>query len=151
MASDDLKAAYRRGLMPLLILKLLQERDMYGYELVEAVKGRTDGQVQTKEGSLYPVLYKLSEEGFISEHRVVVGKRLARVYYSLESAGAQHVALLEQEYRAITSGVLHLLEWKQGVDEPVPDPTRPHRKRAPHPEEIENNGTFNALADPVVG
>ena len=78
---------YRRGVMSLVLLSLLKRGDMYGYQLVQEAERRSGGRIVTQEGSLYPVLYKLVDQGLISDRKVQVGKRMTRVYYHLESSG----------------------------------------------------------------
>ena len=48
---------FRRGLLPLIVLQLLQERDMYGYQIVQEAGRRSQGHIITQEGSLYPEKY----------------------------------------------------------------------------------------------
>ena len=61
---------FRKGLLPLLLLQQLQQKDMYGYELVKAIAARTNGMITVKEGAMYPVLYQVLEAGQVSERRV---------------------------------------------------------------------------------
>ena len=68
------------------------------------------GRLTTQEGSLYPVLYKLQEQGLISDRKVQVGKRMTRVYYHLEPAGEARLQELTQEYRRITQGVFQIIQ-----------------------------------------
>ena len=74
----------RRGVMSLVILSLLKREDMYGYQLVQETERASGGKLTTQEGSLYPVLYRLQEQGYVSDRRELVGKRMTRVYYHLE-------------------------------------------------------------------
>ena len=91
MAVDNGQASFRRGVMSLVILSLLKREDMYGYQLVQETEKSSGGRLTTQEGSLYPVLYKLLDQGLISDQKVQVGKRMTRVYYHLEPAGAQRL------------------------------------------------------------
>lgn len=102
--------AFRRGIMQLVILSLLSKEDMYGYQLVQETIARSGGRILTQEGSLYPVLYKLQEQGFISDRKVLVGKRMTRVYYHIEDAGLAQLAKLTEEYNAISTGLRMLME-----------------------------------------
>ncbi len=97
--------SFRRGIMSLVILSLLRKEDMYGYQLVQETKTISGGRIITQEGSLYPVLYKLQERGYISDRKVLVGKRMTRVYYHLEPAGLEYLHTLIEEYDAISTGV----------------------------------------------
>lgn len=102
--------AFRRGIMQLVILSLLSKEDMYGYQLVQETIARSGGRIVTQEGSLYPVLYKLQEQGFISDRKVLVGKRMTRVYYHIEDAGLAQLEKLTEEYNAISTGLRMLME-----------------------------------------
>ena len=113
MAVHDGLPNFRRGVMSLVILSLLKTKDMYGYQLVQETALRSGGNLTTQEGSLYPVLYKLLDQGYISDKRVQVGKRMTRIYYHLEPAGEVHLEELIQEYEAITSGVLRIINSKE--------------------------------------
>jgi len=109
MANDHGQNGFRRGIMPIVILSLLQKEDMYGYQLVQETERRSGGRIVTQEGSLYPVLYKLLDQGLISDRTVQVGKRMTRIYYHLEPAGAVRLRELLEEYRQITEGICMLM------------------------------------------
>lgn len=109
MAADNGQSSFRRGVMSLVILSLLKREDMYGYQLVHETERKSGGQLTTQEGSLYPVLYKLLDQGLISDRKVLVGKRMTRVYYHLEPAGEKRLAELVQEYEEVTMGVLSIV------------------------------------------
>ena len=109
MAVDNSQSSFRRGVMSLVILSLLKKEDMYGYQLVQETERRSGGRLTTQEGSLYPVLYKLVDQGLISDRRVQVGKRMTRVYYHLEPAGLQRLEELVQEYEELTQGIFQII------------------------------------------
>lgn len=97
--------SFRRGIMSLVILALLNKEDMYGYQLVQQTTALSGGRITTQEGSLYPVLYKLQEQGLISDRKVQVGKRMTRVYYHLEPAGADKLQQLMGEFDSLVRGI----------------------------------------------
>lgn len=109
MAADNSQNLFRRGVMSMVILSLLKREDMYGYQLVQETERRSGGKLTTQEGSLYPVLYKLVDQGLISDRRVLVGKRMTRVYYHLEPAGIQRLEELIMEYEELTQGVFQII------------------------------------------
>lgn len=113
MAVSNEQTNFRRGVMSLVILSLLKSEDMYGYQLVQETEKRSGGRIVTQEGSLYPVLYKLLDQEYISSHEVQVGKRMKRIYYHLEHAGEVRLSELLAEYEAITTGVFMIAK---GVD-----------------------------------
>ena len=51
--------------MSTLILKLLEEKDLYGYELISTLSDKTDGFFVLKAGKLYPLLHNLQENGLV--------------------------------------------------------------------------------------
>ena len=102
MAKDNAQSSFQRGVMSLLILSLLDQEDMYGYQIVQEIAARSDGTIVTQEGSLYPVLYKLQDQGMISGEKVLVGKRMTRVYYHLQE--------LVHEYQVMTRGVFQIIQ-----------------------------------------
>ena len=96
---------FRRGLLPLIVLQLLQERDMYGYQIVQEAGRRSQGHIITQEGSLYPVLYKLLKGNYISEKKEPRGEKMVRVVYHLEDSGREYLQDLIEEYDFISSGI----------------------------------------------
>lgn len=116
MAAESSQNSFRRGVMSLVILALLKREDMYGYQLVQETANLTGGRIVTQEGSLYPVLYKLLDQGFVSDRKVLVGRRMTRIYYHLEPAGEKRLQELTQEFDAITQGVQLLLEEREGTE-----------------------------------
>ena len=83
---------------------------MYGYQLVQETSRSSGGRITTQEGSLYPVLYRLLDQGLISDRKILVGKRMTRVYYHLEPAGEIRLMELIQEYKETTQGVFQIIK-----------------------------------------
>ena len=118
MAGDNAQTSFRRGVMSLVILGLLKKEDMYGYQLVQETEKQSGGRIVTQEGSLYPVLYKLLDQGCISDRKVQVGKRMTRIYYHLEPAGEARLAELLREYEEMTRGVFLIVKGGDEHGEP---------------------------------
>ena len=76
-----------RGAGPMAVLQLLEGREMYGYELVEALRRKTDGILEMGESTLYPLLYNLESKKLIrgTWRQIESGRR--RKYYSLTKKG----------------------------------------------------------------
>lgn len=71
-----------KGTLSAIILKLLSQRDkMYGYEISQLVKEMSGGKILLKDGSLYPALQKMSNDGLLSFKEEVVGGRVRKYYY----------------------------------------------------------------------
>ncbi|OZU87421.1 PadR family transcriptional regulator [Virgibacillus indicus] len=76
-----------KGSTSLLVLQLLNERDMYGYELVKEMDQRSDHHFQMKEGTLYPALHKLEKQEYIEFYWQNQEKGPARKYYRITDQG----------------------------------------------------------------
>lgn len=110
LSADNGQSLFRRGVTSLVILALLKREDMYGYQLVQETARISGGKLTTQEGSLYPVLYRLLDQGLISDKRVLVGKRMTRIYYHLEPAGEKRLQELITEYEETTQGVFLIIQ-----------------------------------------
>lgn len=76
-----------KGSTSILVLQLLNERDMYGYELVKEIEKRSDNNLQMKEGTLYPGLHKLAKQEYIEHYWQPQEKGPARKYYRITKHG----------------------------------------------------------------
>lgn len=71
----------------LMVLNLLSEREMYGYEIIQVVNERTDGEFNWKEGTLYPVLHRLEGGGYLATDWQIGDTGKKRKYYKLTTKG----------------------------------------------------------------
>lgn len=99
----------KRGSVELVLLTLLQEQDMYGYQLSQELSQRSNNLYSLQESSMYPILYRLVEKGLVSDYREKVGKRRVRVYYHLEDSGRDYLKTIRKEYLDITCGIFSVL------------------------------------------
>lgn len=95
---------FMSGVPELLLLRLLAQHEMYGYELVRSVRLVTEEAISLGEGVIYPVLHGLERNGALKAKRKAVGGR-TRVYYSLTAKGKRRLERLEQDWQRIQSGV----------------------------------------------
>ena len=110
MATDNGQLNFLLGAMSMIILSLLSREDMYGYQLVQETERSSGGRISTQEGSLYPVLYKLVDGGYISDRKELVGKRMTRVYYHLEPKGAERLEEMVREYENVSAGIRQIIK-----------------------------------------
>ena len=76
-----------KGTLAVIILNLLAENGrVYGYQIYQHVKQRSDGKVLLKDGSLYPALQRMSKDGLLTYEEEYIGKRV-RKYYLLTAKG----------------------------------------------------------------
>ena len=102
--TDNLK----KGTAELLLLVLLGEKDMYGYQLTQELALRSENLFILKEGSLYPILYRLQDKGYISCKEVIIQRRV-RVYYHIEPLGVEYLNTIKNEYFLISKGIKNVL------------------------------------------
>jgi len=100
---------FMSGVPELLLLQLLAQRDMYGYELVKAIRLVTAEAISLGEGVIYPVLHGLERNGALKARRKSVDGR-TRVYYSLTAKGQRRLERLHGEWQRIRSGITAALD-----------------------------------------
>jgi len=100
---------FLNGIPELVVLRLLSEREMYGYELVKAIQERTKDALTFGEGCIYPILHYLEQTRFVSSRRQEAGGR-SRNYYRLTPRGRKRLEALSMEWQQVTAGVSLVLE-----------------------------------------
>lgn len=108
----EVRENLKRGTVEMVMLHLLSGCDMYGYEIMQELKRRSDNKFQLKDGSMYPILYRLIDKKLISDRQVLVGQRRTRVYYSLTEEGKKYLEQIKAEYFFITEGINNILNYK---------------------------------------
>ena len=98
------RAAFTAGVSELLILRLLSEREMYGYELAKAVQALTRRHIRLGEGLLYPLLHTLEQQRLLRSRRALVAGR-ARIYYRTTAGGRRRLATLVERWRRASAAV----------------------------------------------
>lgn len=95
----------KHGSIELVLLLLLQSGKKYGYQLAQELMEFSDGDYELKETTMYPTLYRLTENGYLSSEQIKVGIRRTRVYYSITDKGKQRLQELLNEYYTITNAI----------------------------------------------
>jgi PadR family transcriptional regulator PadR len=96
--------------MEMLVLHLLKSDDRYGFEITQLLDKYSNGVIKITLGSLYPLLYKLEENGYVSEREELVGKRLKRIYYHLKEEGRERLNELMNQYNETHQGIKDILD-----------------------------------------
>lgn len=99
----------KRGTLELLLLALLDERERYGYEIVSELEERSGGAFEMKEGTLYPVLYRLEEAGHVEPYWETQARGVPRKYYRITDAGRAERARKEHEWWSFVSVIETML------------------------------------------
>lgn len=105
---------FKKGSVEMIILRLLSEKDMYGYEMTQLINERSHGAIQVPEGSLYPTLYRLIDNSYISDRRERVGKRQTRVYYHIEPTGLERLDEMRAEFAIFYDGLTGIMDYEEG-------------------------------------
>lgn len=100
---------FMSGVPELLLLRLLAQREQYGYELVKSIRLVTAEAISLGEGVIYPSLHGLERAGALKAKRKTVAGR-TRVYYSLTAKGQKRLERLQGEWHRIQSGIIAVLE-----------------------------------------
>lgn len=89
----------------LLVLSLLAESDKYGYEIIKELDDRSDGTFQLKEGTLYPVLHKLENSGYVHSYMSKSDAGKERKYYHITEKGKKQLSTEKQQWHVFSSSV----------------------------------------------
>ncbi|MEO4054987.1 PadR family transcriptional regulator [Solibacillus sp. CAU 1738] len=97
---------FKKGVLNLCVLALLDKRDMYGYELVQAISMKID----ISEGAVYPLLRRLTTEGYFKTYMVESTEGPARKYYQLTDEGKAQLAAQRLEWYQFYKAVNDLID-----------------------------------------
>lgn len=92
-----------------LLLKLLEEGDMYGYEMIETLAERSDDTFHLKAGTLYPILHGLEKEGSVTSYEKQADSARLRKYYHLTAKGKKRLAEKKSEWDMYSGAVNKVL------------------------------------------
>ena len=92
------------GSLSMMLLKLVAEEDRYGYQMIEALRERSDDTFVLKAGTLYPLLRGLEEKGYVTSYEEAENGR-TRKYYSITREGTRQLEAKMAEWRLFTGAV----------------------------------------------
>ena len=96
------------GSMSMLLLKLLSEKDMYGYEMIETLRNRSENVFELKAGTLYPLLHSLEDKNFLTCYEQAVSGK-TRKYYQLTRDGRKFLEKKQEEWEMYAKAVTNVL------------------------------------------
>ena len=101
----------KKGVLEILLLKLLSEKTLYGYELMALLDEAGGGYFSAKEGTLYPVLYRLEDAGYIqSVWETAESRRGApRKYYTVTPEGGEHLQKAQKELEGFIEAIQQIM------------------------------------------
>lgn len=102
---------FKKGVLELCVLALLASKDRYGYELVQMISE----QMEISEGTVYPLLRRMTKEGYCTTYLQESSEGPSRKYYKLTDQGKAYFQQLNKEWREFTLAVNHLT--KEGASD----------------------------------
>lgn len=109
--NDKYESQMKKGLLDMLVLKLLEKEEKYGYQIISELREKSGGRFSLKEGTLYPILYRLEDDALIkSKWSEAVGKKVPRKYYVITEEGRKEVREIEKLWREIYNSAARIME-----------------------------------------
>lgn len=103
----------KKGVLEMLVLKQLEKEEKYGYQLISQLKEKSDGMFTLKEGTLYPILYRLEDDGLVvSRWSEPKGKEVSRKYYEITEEGKKGLEELKALWEQFSEQVIRIMEEK---------------------------------------
>jgi PadR family transcriptional regulator PadR len=107
MAKNDLQ-----GTLDLLVLKTLaQVRELHGYGIVLHIQRASDELLSVEEGSLYPALHRMEQNGWITSAWALTETGRKAKFYKLTTAGRRQLATAEKNFDQLVKGIHTLLQY----------------------------------------
>ena len=104
----DKKYAFS-GNTAMLVLKLLEEKDMYGYQIIQELSSRSQNVFHLKTGTLYPLLHNLENVGMIISYDDNADNMRIRKYYRITSAGIEYLRQEQAKWQSYSEAVNHII------------------------------------------
>lgn len=96
------------GSTSMLILRLLEDKDMYGYEMIETLEAKSNNVFTLKAGTLYPLLHSLEEKDLLTSYESEVNGKV-RKYYSITKGGKRYLRSRKEEWHEYQTAVVNVL------------------------------------------
>lgn len=101
---------FRKGVLEICVLSLISNKDMYGYEIVQNISKVID----VNEGTIYPILRRLTEEEYFETYILESSEGPARKYYKITDLGMQNLDKLMTEWKEFVKAVNVLIDNDKG-------------------------------------
>lgn len=109
--NDKYERQMKKGVLDMLVLKLLDHEAKYGYQIIQELKEKSEETFLLKDGTLYPILYRLEDDGLvISKWSEAEGKQVPRKYYEITKAGREALADIKTVWEHISHGISKIME-----------------------------------------
>ena len=108
---EEISRQLKKGVLDILLLKLLEKQPLYGYELMSLLDRESKGYFALKEGTLYPVLYRLEDAGRVTSFWEKDQNRRGaqRKYYAITQLGKTYLAAAQEELALLIRSIVLLM------------------------------------------
>ena len=94
-----------KGSTALLILSVLSEQEMYGYQMIGEINRRSDNVIKMKEGALFPILHAMVNDGLLESYDAKSETGRDRKYYRITATGSLQLKVRREEWQVFTGAV----------------------------------------------
>lgn len=101
---------FQNSYIDMLLLKILQKKDMYGYELIQEIENIPNSDFRVKTGTIYPILHTLEKQGYVIAYEKSENSRQVRKYYKITEAGKRCLDCKIQDWEKYSAAVNYVLE-----------------------------------------
>lgn len=109
--NDKYERQMKKGVLDMLVLKLLESEAKYGYQIIQEMREKSKETFLLKDGTLYPILYRLEDDGLVvSRWSEVEGRQIARKYYEITGEGKTALGEIETVWKHISDGITEIME-----------------------------------------
>ena len=104
-----------QGTLDMLILKALSLGPLHGYGIGQRIMQMSEGVLRVEEGSLYPALYRIERQGWITAEWGVSENNLRAKFYKLTRAGRKQLQIEEENWERLAGAVFKVMQTVRGV------------------------------------
>lgn len=117
MLLDTVSKQLKKGVIEVLILKLLSNSNMYGYQIIQELDEKSSGVFKMKEGTLYPILYRLEDGNLIESYweQEQEKRRVPRKYYRITNTGSAELKNMQNELITLIKSINSILNLWEGI------------------------------------
>ena len=109
--NDKYEKQMKKGVLDMLVLKLLCKEQKYGYQIIQELREKSEDTFQLRDGTLYPILYRLEDDGLIlGEWSEAEGRQVSRKYYRITKKGTEALTEIDAVWKKIAKGIIMIME-----------------------------------------
>lgn len=110
-AAEKYERQMKKGVLDMLVLKLLEKEPKYGYQIIQELKEESEGIFLLKDGTLYPILYRLEDDQMVlSKWSEPTGKQVSRKYYEITEKGLFNLSEISNTWKHMSNGIAKIMK-----------------------------------------